>query len=169
VSTSAGGGGPRLRQRADPRRILLDAVVPEVFLSLLRNAGYDLAAPLCRAVGGTPGKSPNPVHRLAAPILNVSGRVMTTNWDSWVEDACKGVTNGPALVPRVCPIDEPPAAAWQTLPRTPTMVGRVRGAAVQTALTVDLHLCPPTRVILTACVGRMSMRSCPGVLLLGAN
>lgn len=101
---------PSATSPGDPRRILLDAVVPEVFLSLLRSAGYDLAAPLCRAVKGTPGTGPNPVHHLAARILDVGGVVMTTNWDSWVERAYEGVTNGLALVPTVCPIDEPPAA-----------------------------------------------------------
>ena len=36
---------------------------------------------LGRAVAGTPGTGPNPVHRLAARILVAGGAVWTTNWD----------------------------------------------------------------------------------------
>jgi hypothetical protein len=71
----------------DPRRLLLDYVVPEVFLKTLNDAGVQLAGPLARAVTGRVGRAPNAVHRAAAEVLADGGTVWTTNWDDFIERA----------------------------------------------------------------------------------
>lgn len=87
------------------RKLLLDSVIPEVFLKLFADAGYRLEEPLVRAVAGTPGTGPNAVHRLAARILAAGGAVWTTNWDCWIEQAYADHTgtevdvSGPGLTP----------------------------------------------------------------------
>src|SRR5687767_11138378 len=91
------------------RQLLLDSVIPEVFLKLFADAGYRLEEALGRAVAGTPGTGPNPVHRLAARILVAGGAVWTTNWDRWIEHAYADHTgatldvSGPGLTP--APVD----------------------------------------------------------------
>src|SRR4051812_32299822 len=82
----------------DPRRSLLNHVIPEVFLKVLADAGYRLEEALTQAVAGTPGTGPNAVHRLAARILIGGGTVWTTNWDDWIEKAYAQLTGQP-LVP----------------------------------------------------------------------
>lgn len=38
-------------------------------------------------MSGPPGSGPNAVHRLAADLIGTGGKVWTTNWDTWIEQA----------------------------------------------------------------------------------
>jgi hypothetical protein len=71
----------------DARRMLLNHVIPEVFLKALVDAGYELEHALSAAVSGGAAAKPNAGHRLAARVINAGGMVWTTNWDHWIEDA----------------------------------------------------------------------------------
>jgi tetratricopeptide (TPR) repeat protein len=106
--------------RDDPRRALLDHVIPEVFLKLLADADYRFDAALAAAVAGTPGTGPNAVHELAARVLAAGGTVWTTNWDRWIEDAYLART-GQALPAAVNGSGPPPAA--------PPVYGKLHGTA----------------------------------------
>lgn len=102
----------------DPRRELLDHVIPEVFLKVVTDAGYRLEQALADAVSG--GVGPNAVHRLAARVLQGGGTVWTTNWDGWIERAYLELV-GEALRPAV-PGTGPP-------PPKPPFYGKLHGTA----------------------------------------
>jgi SIR2-like domain len=97
----------RVRTRDRRRALLLDHVIPEVFLKEFADAGYELHEPLAAAVHGTPGTGPNAVHELAADVMRAGGRVWTTNWDTWIERAWGG--DAPSMWPdrAVAPDDDP--------------------------------------------------------------
>lgn len=104
------GADPRgLYDRADvpPALLLLEHVIPEVFLKEFSDAGYELREPLIRAVAGSPGVDPNAVHRLAADAMAAGGRVWTTNWDTWIERAWNQQYEGRDLAVAVAPDDDP--------------------------------------------------------------
>ncbi len=95
----------------DPRRKLLEHVIPEVFLKAVAEAGYELQAPLARAVTGTPGPSgPNAVHEHAARVVASGGMVWTTNWDCWVETAYERLGAAP-IGAAVYGADPPPTGS----------------------------------------------------------
>ena len=91
-------------------QLLLDNAIPEVFLTLMERAGYELADALARAVRGTPGIGPNEVHTTAARVLEAGGTVWTTNWDEWIETAYEQRTGSP-LPTALYPNDRDPTAA----------------------------------------------------------
>ncbi|MDY7104332.1 MAG: SIR2 family protein, partial [Actinomycetota bacterium] len=95
-------------ERGDPRRILLDHIIPEVFLKALADAGYELGPALTRAVGAGRLGAPNAVHHLAASVLERGGLVCTTNWDTWIEQAHRVRAGRPPAV-AVHPVDEAPS------------------------------------------------------------
>lgn len=92
-----------------PGVLLLDHIIPEVFLKEVADAGYELHEALARAVRGVPGTGPNSVHRLAADLLVAGGKVWTTNWDTWIEQAWGDKANGIERKIAVAPDDEPTA------------------------------------------------------------
>lgn len=99
----------------DRRFDLLDHVVPEVFLKVLDDAGFDLREALARAVNGDGTRGPNAVHELAASVAAAGGAVWTVNWDTRIEEV------DPGLVPAVYPIDGAPS--------DDTRYGKLHGSA----------------------------------------
>lgn len=76
-----------------PRQTLLNHTIPEIFLAALTRAGLHLNSALVAAVAGPAGSRPNAVHQVVARHLARGGRVWTTNWDTFIEDAYAELTS----------------------------------------------------------------------------
>lgn len=146
-------GVPTAAWRAgDPRRELLDHVIPEVFHKVLTDAGYRFEEALADAVGAAPASAPNAVHRLAVRVLEAGGSVWTTNWDEWIERAHEQVAGRAARV-AVHGADPPPAGtgAYGKLHGTAADPSTLlfRTSQVIRPLAEDWH-----RAIVDSCRGR---------------
>lgn len=102
------GIDPARWRSEDPRHLLLEHVIPEVFLKEFADAGFELHAALADAVRGTPGIGPNTLHVAAAKVIAAGGVVWTTNWDEWIEEAL-GASTDLASIRAVAGQDHPAA------------------------------------------------------------